>query len=180
MERIYSLTNQPDEVERPTRRCGYAIVREEEGVDGKPEFIAFLFDMEGKEVDRAHAYSSEATAIRYTKRRAGANVAKFVTQAEDYNGAKVIAGALFDADEGKFIVTISSRDENFVDSPTTTITELFADYEEAWQFYERIDLRKYGKLESSKHIWRRTYEERWGKRQVLIAHAEFRHWAEED
>lgn len=179
MERIYRLTHEYDEVEKTAEQRGYAIIREEEGTDGKTEYLAYLFDMEGHEVGHGQLYATEATAIRYTKRRADANAAEFVAQADDYNGDKVVAGALLDADEGKYIVNVSSRDENFVDSPTTVTTTLFATYDEAWDFYEAVDLRKHGKLESKKSIWRRTYEPQWGKRQVMISCCEYRHWAVE-
>lgn len=179
MERIYRLTHEYDEVEKTDEQLGFAIIREEEGADGKTEYLAYLFDMDGHEVGHGHAYATEANALRYTKRRAGANAFKFVSQAEDYNGAKVVAGALLDSDDGKFIVTISSCDENYVDSPTTTITELFPTYDEAWDFYQSVDLRRYGKLESKKSLWRRTYEPEWGKRQVMISCCEYRHWAVE-
>lgn len=182
MERIYHLTNDTnvlDNTRDMPKQCGYAVIRDEQDADGKPEFVAYLFNMEGIEVGHGQLYASEATALRYTKRRAGANAAEFVAQTDDYNGAKVVAGALLDADEGKFIVNVSSRDENFVDSPTTVTTALFATYDEAWDFYEAVDLRKHGKYESKKSLWRRTYEAEFGKRQTMISCSEYRHWAVE-
>lgn len=178
MERIYKLSwvDKANGIE--FTKNGYAITRDCEDNDGMTSIDGFLFDNDGIELaDSYRSYGSEKSALVGLKRRAKANVAELVAQAEDGKGAKVIFSMVYEADADKYLVELCYSYEHFADTVETRQCETFATEDEAWDYYDSINLREHGQYESRKSIWKRTYDELRGRSRVMLASSDYRHWA---